>query len=218
MSEPMVRGELVSDTAAMSRTLLLVICSLGIGCKEKPESVPPSAVSPVVAAKVATDTEFAARNSLVLAERAGKFEISDGAGRFKLVLPAKPTLSNHTASESGVAVLQAQAVMSGGDVDVQFAALSARDGEMPRDTLDALASTPSQLATAAGGTLAKNESGTLAGKSARVFELTTPDGRRLFGWYLVASEHGRMYQLNCVGADTPKSRAACETIAKSLTL
>jgi hypothetical protein len=77
---------------------------------------------------------------------------------------------------------------------------------------------PQQLATMTNGNLAKNEPGTLAGASAQIFELTTGDKRRLFGWYVFDRAHARVYQINCVGEDTDKTRAACGAVASSFAL
>jgi hypothetical protein len=35
------------------------------------------------------------------------------------------------------------------------------------------------------------------------------------GWYVPDHAHGRLYQINCVGEDTPKTRTACGAIASS---
>lgn len=197
----------------MQRALLVVVVL--VGCKEKSKAVPvdPPPVKPQV-----SEADFRVKSSLDVAEQDGAFVISDGAKRMKLTLPARPTLSGDLVAQSGVEVFNAQAVMQGGSVDVQFGAMTVRDGDLPPEMLTMIGSAPQQLAQAAGGTIARNETGTLAGTSARIFELTTPDKRRLFGWYVMATAHGRMYQINCVGNDTPATSAACHTIAKSLAL
>ena len=200
----------------MRHVLIAALCL--VGCKEKSKPVP---VDPPPTPMVNTAekvTTLKATSELVVTEQAGTFVVSDGAKKFQITLPNKPTISGEVASQGGVSVFNAQAVMPGGAVDVQFGSMTSLDGDMPREILDMLADAPKQLAAATGGTLAKNETGTLAGKSARVFELTTTDGRRLFGWHVLATSQARMYQINCVGTDTPASRTACDTVAKSLTL
>jgi hypothetical protein len=202
--------------AAMRTALIVALCLLGCKEKSKPVPVDPPPTPPPVARESAD--ELKAKSGLVVTEQAGAFVVSDGAKKFQLTLPNKPTVTGDVASQGGVSVFNAQAVMPGGAVDVQFGSMTSLDGEMPREMLDMISSAPSQLATAAGGTLAKNEATKLAGRDARAFELTTSDARRLFGWYVIASSQARMYQINCVGPDNAASRTACETVAKSLTL
>lgn len=197
--------------ASMRHALIAVLCLLG--CKEKSKPVP---VDPPPVVRDTTDLK--AKSELVVTEQAGAFVVSDGAKKFQITLPNKPTISGEVASQGGVSVFNAQAVMPGGAVDVQFGSMTSLDGDMPREMLDMISSAPSQLATAAGGTLAKNEASKLAGRDARAFELTTSDARRLFGWYVIATSQARMYQINCVGPDNAASRTACESVAASLTL
>ncbi|MBA3464114.1 MAG: hypothetical protein H0T46_29435 [Deltaproteobacteria bacterium] len=197
----------------MRHALIAALCLLG--CKEKSKPVP---VDPAPAPVVTNSADLKATSALVVTEQGGAFVVSDGAKKFQITLPNKPTISGEVAAQGGVSVFNAQAVMPGGAVDVQFGSMTSLDGDMPREMLDMIASAPSQLATAAGGTLAKNEASKLAGRDARAFELTTSDARRLFGWYVIASSQARMYQINCVGPDNATSRTACEGVAKSLTL
>jgi hypothetical protein len=119
--------------------------------------------------------------------------------------------------QGGVQVWNAQAVMPGGDVDVQFGAMAVPDGDLPAD-LSNLAAIPPQLASMTNGNLVKNDTGTLSGKPAQIFELTTGDKRRLFGWYVFDHAHARVYQINCVGEDTDKTRSACGAVASSFSL
>jgi hypothetical protein len=200
--------------AAMRHALIAVL--LLVGCKEKSkpvEEAPPVPVKPKLSA-----ADQKAKLALVMTEQAGVFHITDGGATFKLTLPNKPTLSGDVAAQGGVSVFNAQAVMPGGDVDVQFGSMTSLDGDMPAEMLSMIANAPEQLAAAAGGKLAKNDPASLAGRRAQAFELTTSDNRRLFGWYVLATEQARMYQINCVGPDTPVSRTACETVAKSLSI
>ena len=191
----------------MKRALVLVIV---LGCKEKSKPVPVAApAKPAVPV-----ADFRTSHTLTSTEKGGAFELADGTKEFKITLPNKPQLSGDMLSQSGVEVWQAQAVMSGGDVDVQFGAMAVPDGDLPAD-LSTLDTVPDQLAAASGGTVAKNDAGSLAGVPARVFELTTTDKRRLFGWYIADHTHGRLYQINCVGDDTPKTRTACGAVASS---
>jgi hypothetical protein len=198
------------------RVLLVIVCLAGCKGREREVAVAANPPPPTVARS--TDAYFRANASLKATKQGDAFVVSDGAGKMKVTLPHEPTLSGDMISQDGVEVFNAQAVMPGGDVDVQLGAMTVRDGDMPAQMVDMIRDAPSALASAAGGTLTKNEAGTISGSSARVFELTTSDHRRLFGWYVLAVGHARMYQLNCVGDDTPASRTACETIAKSLTL
>jgi hypothetical protein len=199
--------------ASMRHALIAALCL--VGCKEKSKPVP---VDPPPAVAKQPVEDLRTTSALVVTEQGGAFVVSDGAKKFTLTLPNKPTLSGEVASQGGVSVFNAQAVMPGGDVDVQFGSMTSLDGDMPREMLDMISSAPSQLAAAAGGTLAKNEATKLAGRDARAFELTTSDARRLFGWYIIASSQARMYQINCVGPDNATSRTACEGVAKSLAL
>jgi hypothetical protein len=190
---------------------LVVVAVLG-GCKEKSKPVPVEVTPPKPAVPVA---DFRTSHTLTATPKGSAFEIADGTGQFHLTLPGKPQqMTGDMMSQGGVEVWNAQAVMPGGDVDVQFGAMAVPDGDLPPD-LSVLDSVPDQLAQASGGTVAKNEAGSLAGVPARVFELTTPDKRRLFGWYIPDHTHGRMYQINCVGDDTPKTRTACGAVASS---
>ena len=65
-------------------------------------------------------------------------------------------------------------------VFAQFGVATVKDGQLPAGMISMLETIPGQLAAATGGTIAKNESGVFQGHPARIFELTTPDGRRLF--------------------------------------
>ncbi|MDB4958710.1 MAG: hypothetical protein JWO36_6279 [Myxococcales bacterium] len=194
---------------------LLAIC-LVCACKDKANVAPAAHSSPATAVVAPSDDELRTRNSLTMSERAGVFDLVDGAGKMSITLPNKPTLSGAMASQDGVEVFNAQAVMPGGAVDAQFGVSTVKDAELPAGMVGMLDGIPGQLAAATGGTLAKNESAVFLGFPARIFELTTPDGRRLFGWYVAVAAQARMYQLNCVGTDNPASRAACDTIIHSL--
>jgi hypothetical protein len=193
------------------RWLLLTTCLLA-GCK-KSEPTPVALTPPPT-----SDNDVRRNGSLKVTDKAGAFEISDGGGHVTITLPSKPTVTGEMASQGGVEVFNGQAVMPGDPVDVQFGVATVKDGAMPPEMAGSLASLPQTLADAASGKVAKNETGTLAGRSARVFEITTGDHRRLFGWYLIVAEQARMYQLNCVGADGAPSRTACTTIASSLSI
>jgi hypothetical protein len=190
----------------MKRALLVVAV---LGCK-KHEPVP----VPVVAAPAA---DFRPKHTLTSTAKGSAFELADGTGEFHITLPNQPTLSGDMMEQSGVQVWNAQAVMPGGDVDVQFGAMAVPDGDLPGD-LSNLAGIPQQLATMTSGNLVKNESGTLAGATAQIFELTTSDKRRLFGWYVFDRGHARVYQINCIGVDNDKTRTACGAVASSFAL
>ncbi len=191
---------------------LLVLAVLGCKEKSKPEPVPapppPKAVDPA---------EFRAKHTLISTAKGSAFELTDGTGQFHITLPQQAKLQADMMSQSGVEVWNAQAVMAGTDVDVQFGAMTVPDGDLPPD-LSNLDSIPDQLASATGGTVAKNESGTLAGASARIFELVMGDKRRLFGWYVFDHARAHVYQINCVGPDGDKTRTACTAVATSLKL
>jgi hypothetical protein len=191
----------------MKRALLVVAV---LGCKEKAKPVPVAAPAKVVAPVA----DFRTSHTLTSTAKGSAFELADGTGEFHVTLPGQPKLSGDMVSQGGVEVWNAMAVMAGGDVDVQFGAMAVPDGDLPAD-LSALDTVPDQLAAASGGTVARNDAGSLAGVPARVFELTTTDKRRLFGWYVPDHAHGRLYQINCVGDDTPKTRTACGAIASS---
>ena len=191
--------------------LVFVLC-LAAACKKSE----PIAIA--VASAPMSENEVRRTGSLIVTEKVGAFEVTDGGGHATLRLPSKPTVTGEIASQSGVEVFNGQAVMPGSPVDVQFGIATSEDGAMPAEMAGALASVPQTLADAASGKVAKNEPGTLAGRSARVFEITTADHRRLFGWYLIVAEQARMYQLNCVGPDDPASRTACSAIASSLAI
>ncbi len=195
----------------MNRLALLVLCVV-VACKKS------EPIQVAVAPTATTGTDVRKNGSLNVAEKAGAFVVTDGGGHATITLPQKPTVSGEMASQGGVEVFNGQAVMPGTPVDVQFGVMTVADGVMPAEMAGTLASMPQNLATAASGKLAKNEAGTLAGRNAQVFEITTADQRRLFGWYLDVAEQARMYQLNCVGPDDATSRAACAAIASSLAI
>jgi hypothetical protein len=191
--------------------VLLVTC-LVVGCKKSDPTPVPITTAPM------SDSDVRQSGSLKVTDKAGAFEITDGGGHMTITLPQKPTVTGAMASQDGVEVFNGQAVMPGDPVDVQFGVATIKDGAMPPEMAGSLASLPQTLADAASGKVAKNEPGTLAGRSARVFEITTGDHRRLFGWYVVVAEQARMYQLNCIGSDSATSRTACTTIASSLAI
>ena len=191
--------------------LVLVLCVVAACKKSQPIPV-------WVTTAALSDSEVRKNGSLKVTDKAGAFEVTDGAGHMTITLPQKPTLSGEMASQGGVDVFNAQAVMPGGPVDVQFGVATIKDGVMPAEMAGTLASLPQTLADAASGKLAKNGAGTLAGHSAQVFEVTTADQRRLFGWYLIVAEQARMYQINCVGPDNADSAAACTKVASSLAI
>jgi hypothetical protein len=196
----------------MNRALLVVVV-LG-GCKRH-EPVPVPVPAPVP--KQAEDVHFRPKHTLTSTAKGSAFELADGTGEFHIRLPNQPTLSADMMEQGGVQVWNAQAVMPGGDVDVQFGAMAVPDGDLPAD-LSNMTGIPQQLATMTNGNLVKNDSGTLSGKPAQIFELTTGDKRRLFGWYVFDHAHARVYQINCVGEDTDKTRTACGAVASSFAL
>ncbi|MBK9034425.1 MAG: hypothetical protein IPL61_24685 [Myxococcales bacterium] len=196
--------------------LLILVCALG--CDKKAPTKVEGRPIKIEAAAATDEATWQTRSSLKVAPQAGAFVVSDGAGRFTLTLPQEPRLTGERVSEGGVTAWNAQAIMPGTEVDVQFGVVSMRDGDMPASMLAELADAPTQLAAATGGAVAKNATETLAGAPARVFEITVPDGRRLFGWHVTSPAHGRMYQLNCVGPDGAPARTACAAVAASLTL
>ncbi|MBV8757375.1 MAG: hypothetical protein JO257_08880 [Deltaproteobacteria bacterium] len=196
----------------MKRVLWLVLV---VACK-KHEAEP--VAQQVPAATIATDpATFRTKHTLTATPKgsASGFELTDGTGQFTLTLPNEPKLQSDMMSQGGVQVWNAQAVMPGGDVDVQFGAMTVPDGDLPVD-LSQLDAIPAQLAGAVGGTLVHNAPGTLAGMTAQIFELTTGDKRRLFGWYAKDTAHARVFQINCVGADVPKTKDACAAVAATL--
>lgn len=195
----------------MKRALLVVVAL--VGCK-KHEPVPVPVTPP---AKQAENVDFRPKHTLTSTAKGSAFELADGTGDFHITLPNQPTLSADMMEQGGVQVWNAQAVMPGGDVDVQFGAMAVPDGDLPAD-LSNMAGIPQQLATMTNGNLVKNDSGTLSGKPAQIFELTTGDKRRLFGWYVFDHAHARVYQINCVGEDTDKTRTACGAVASSFAL
>ena len=192
---------------------VVVAAVIAVGCKK--HEADPVAVS-AVPATVATG-DFKTTHTLTQAAKGSAFELADGTGDFHVTIPSEAKLTSEMMSQGGVEVWNAQAVMAGSAVDVQFGAMTVPDGPLPPD-MSALDTIPAQLAAAAGGSLTKNEAGTLAGLPSRVFELTTADKRRLFGWYLLDHAKARVFQINCVGADTEPTRAACGTVATSFVL
>jgi hypothetical protein len=198
----------------MKRVVWLVLL---VACK-KHESQPVAVQAPP--AKVAVDpAAFRTQHTLIATAKgsAAGFEVTDGTGQFTITLPQEPKLQSDMMSQAGVQVWNAQAVMPGGDVDVQFGAMTVPDGDLPVE-LSALDAIPGQLASMVGGSLVTNQPGTVAGMPAQVFELTTGDKRRLFGWYAKDSAHARVFQINCVGADVPKTKDACAAVAATLTV
>lgn len=196
----------------MKRALWWVLL---VACK-KHESQPVAVQAPP--AKVAVDpAAFRTQHTLTSKANgsAGGFAVTDGTGQFTIALPQEPKLSSDMMLQGGVSVWNAQAVMQGGDVDVQFGAMTVPDGDLPVE-LSSLEAIPGQLASMVGGSLVTNQPGTLAGLTAQVFELTTGDKRRLFGWYAKDAAHARVFQINCVGADVPKTKDACAAVAATL--
>src|SRR4051812_32353413 len=107
---------------------LIVICVV-CACKDK--ASPPTPVSaPAQPAHVISDDEIRSRNSLTMTERAGVFDVVDGAGQMSITLPGKPTLSGAMASQDGAEVFNAQAIMPGGAVDAQFGVATVKDGQL----------------------------------------------------------------------------------------
>ena len=197
----------------MKRVLWLAV--LLVACKKhESEPVVVAAVPPKPAADPAA---FRTQHTLTAKAKgsAAGFEVTDGTGQFTIALPQEPKLSSDMMSQGGVEVWNAQAVMPGGDVDVQFGAMTVPDGDLPLE-LSALDAIPGQLASMVGGSLVTNQPGTLAGMTAQIFELTTGDKRRLFGWYAKDTAHARVFQINCVGADVPKTKDACGAVAATL--
>ncbi len=193
--------------------LVLVLCIVA-ACKKSE----PTPIAVEVKAPATSDGDVRKHGSLNVTETAGAFVVSDGSGHVTITLPQKPTITGEMMSQSGVEVFNAQAVMPGSPVDVQFAIATVEDGAIPPEIAGTLASVPQTLADAAGGKVAKNETGMLAGRATQVFEVTTADHRRLYGWYLIVAEQARMYQLNCVGPEGATSRSACAAIASSLVI
>jgi hypothetical protein len=200
-----------------ARPALAAIIALA-ACKRAAEPAPAAAPAGDTRAAALTDDQRRARNTLTITERAGAFELTDGAHQMSVTLPQRPTLDSRTVAEEGVEVFNSQAVMPGGPVDVQFGAITVLDDALPPALLQQMSALPAQLASATGGTLTRNEAGTLAGAEARIFEIATGDQRRLFGWYTAVPAHARMYQLNCVGPDDAGVRAACAAVAQSFKL
>ena len=149
----------------MKRALLVVVAL--VGCK-KHEAVPVPVAVPAPAPQ-AEDVHFRPKHTLTSTAKGSAFELSDGTGDFHITLPNQPTLSADMMEQGGVQVWNAQAVMPGGDVDVQFGAMAVPDGDLPAD-LSNMAGIPQQLATMTNGDLVKNDSGTLSGKPAQIFE------------------------------------------------
>jgi hypothetical protein len=196
----------------MKRALLVVLAL--VGCK-KHEAEPVVVAAPP--AKVADNVDFRPKHTLTSTAKGSAFELADGTGEFHVTIPNQPTLSADMMEQGGVQVWNAQAVMPGGDVDVQFGAMAVPEGDLPGD-LSNLSAVPPQLASMTHGNLVKNEPGTLSGATAQIFELTTGDKRRLFGWYVFDRAHARVYQINCVGEDNDKTRTACGAVASSFVL
>ncbi len=196
----------------MKRVLWMVLL---VACK-KHESQPVAVQAPPPKPTV-DPAAFRTQHTLTSTAKGSAFEVTDPTGQFTITLPQEPKLQSDMMSQSGVSVWNAQAVMPGGDVDVQFGAMTVPDGDMPVE-LSQLDAIPEQLASMVGGALVSNQAGTLAGMTAQVFELTTGDKRRLFGWYAKDAAHARVFQINCVGADVPKTKDACAAVASTLTV
>ena len=195
----------------MKRVLWMVVL---VACK-KHEAQPVAVQAP--AKPVVDPAAFRTQHTLAATAKGSGFEVSDATGEFSLALPQKPNVQSEMMSQAGVQVWNAQAMMPGGDVDVQFGAMTVPDGDLPIE-LSQLDAIPAQLASMVSGSLVSNQPGTLAGMTAQIFELTTGDKRRLFGWYAKDAAHARVFQINCVGADVPKTKDACGAVASTLTL
>jgi hypothetical protein len=211
--------------------LVLVVAAAAAACKnERPPPPPPGSsssgatpVAPVPAADAApvadaprtVSQETRDRSSFRVAERAGAFELSDGAGRLTLVLPSRPQLDGDVVEQENVDAFHARAAASGA-VNVEVGLVTTLDAPLPAKTMDEMAQLPADLAGASGGTIARNEATRLAGSDARRYEVAGGK-ERLFGRTLLVDK-SQFLLITCVGPDTPASRTVCEAIAASLTL
>jgi hypothetical protein len=181
-----------------------------------PDSV--AAAPPSPDAPPRDDKAIRAKHALRVDDKGDRAELSDASGHIRLVLPAAPVVDGRIIDQDNVHGFHAQAVMNGkAPIDAEVGLISILDGDLPASLIQQMAQVPEQLATATGGKVVVNEASTLAGKTARRFELVTPDKRRLFGWYASVGVT-RILTINCIGADLEGIRKACEAIPKSLVL
>lgn len=129
----------------MKRVLWLALL---VACK-KHEAQPVAVQAPPPRPAV-DPAAFRAQHTLTATAKGSAFEVRDATGQFTITLPQQPKLQSDMMAQAGVQVWNAQAVMPGGDVDVQFGAMTVPDGDMPVE-LSALDAIPGQLASMVGG-------------------------------------------------------------------
>ena len=207
----------------------IVLALVACGDKEqKPAPVPAQPALP-------TEAELRAQNTLAIVEKAGKFEVRDPSGSVTIVLPQKPTLEGDVMTQGSEQAFHAQAKLRGapasaegastrmkgerGALDIQLAILTMRDRILPDEVVKTLDAAPFEIVKGAGGgDIQRNMKGSLAGHPAQVFELVTPDQRRILGWYIPQSSRGRLIQIHCSGPEGDATRVGCDEIAASLTV
>ena len=190
---------------------LAVVVAL-VACRDK--EAPPAPASSERA--VPTEAELRAQNTLALVERGGAFEVRDPAGSVTLVLPQKPALAGDLVTRGTAQAFRAEARLRG-PLDVELGVLTMRDWVLPAEVLATLEAAPFEIAKdAGGGDIQRNMMGQLAGQPAHVFELVTPDQRRILGWYVPQTSRGRLIQIHCSGPESDATRVGCDEIAASL--
>ena len=190
----------------------LVVALAACGDKEqKPAPVPTEPALP-------TEAELRAQNTLAMVEKGGKFEVRDAAGSVTFVMPQKPMLEGDIRTQGTEQAFHAQAKLRGA-LDIQLAVLTMRDRILPDEVVKTLDAAPFEIVkSAGGGDIQRNMKGTLAGHPAQVFELVTPDQRRVLGWYIPQPSRGRLIQIHCSGPEGDATRVGCDEIAASLAL
>lgn len=189
----------------------LVLCTL-VACGDKEQKPAPVPAEPALP----TEAELRAQNTLAIVERAGTFEVRDPAGSVTIALPGKPTLEGDLMTQGSQRAFQAQAKLRGA-LDIQLGVLTMQDRVLPDEVVKTLDAAPFEIVKeTGGGDIQRNMKGTLAGQPAHVFELVTPDQRRILGWYIPQPSRGRLIQLHCSGPEGDATRVGCDEIAATL--
>jgi len=155
---------------------------------------------------------------LVARPRFDAFEVSDGAGRMTITLPAQPQIDAQVMTDHGVRAFVAVATVRDGTRVIRAGVIGFADGAGPSDGLELAEQFARASEPEFHGTIERDETGALAGQPARIVELRLPDDRRLLSWYVADAANACLYQVHCIDRNSDELRHACTAIAQSLTI